>query len=201
MKSVALSLAAIASLVSGAAFAADPYTYDPNANPERKTGISVEAGGGVGGFMDTRISSVTTAQGQWTARFAVGTRSHLAGEAAYIGSAQGVHALGISDGATLVGNGAEGLVRFNVLTGMWQPYAAAGIGWTHYSLGNATLTTSDVQSSGDVATFPLGVGLAWRMGGAVLDGRVSFHPATTSAIIRNFNMSTWDVQAKAGFEF
>jgi hypothetical protein len=171
---------------------------DPN---KRMAGISVEAGGGVGGFIDNRISSVTSAQGQWTARMIFGTRSHFGGEAAYVGSAQGVNTVGISPNATLLGNGTEGAFRLNVLTGMFQPYAIAGLGWMHYSLGPATLTTSDVQQNGDVVTFPLGLGMAWRMDGLVLDSRLSFHPATTSALIRDTNLSTWDLQARAGFEF
>jgi hypothetical protein len=228
MKSFSILLGAAVSLLSAAALAADPNYYenrdpvppadpyaapapapaahpDPMADlnqPDKKyVGIDVEAGGGVGGFIDRNITSVTTAQGQWTGRMVFGTRSHFAGEAAYVGSAQKVNTVGISPNATLVGNGAEAAFRLNVLTGMWQPYAIAGIGWTHYSLGNATLTTSDVQSSGDVATFPLGVGMAWRYSGFVLDGRFSFHPATKSGLIRETNLSTWDLQAKAGFEF
>ncbi len=174
----------------------------PVAEPRSdKVGIAVEAGGGVGGFVDERMSSQTTAQGQWAARAVFGTRRHLAGEAAYVGSAQGVNTLGVSNGAKLVGNGGETALRFNLLTGMWQPYATAGVGFMHYTLGNAQLTTSDVQPTGDVATFPLGVGAAWRNNGVVLDGRVSFHPATTSGILRYANLSTWDVNAKAGFEF
>jgi len=169
--------------------------------PDDKLGIAVEAGGGVGGFIDDRMSSQTTTQGQWTARAVFGTRSHFAGEAAYIGSLQGVNTLGVNEGARLSGHGGETSVRFNVLTGMWQPYATAGIGFMHYSLGDAQLTTSDVLPTADVATFPLGLGMAWRMNGLVLDGRVSFHPSTTSGILRHANLSTWDVNAKAGFEF
>jgi hypothetical protein len=172
------------------------------ADPDKKmVGIGMEAGGGVGGFTDSRISNVTSAQGQWTARMVFGTRSHFGGETAYVGSAQTVNTLGIQPGATIVGNGAQGGFRFNVLTGMFQPYAMAGIGWTHYTLGNAQLTTSDVSLNGDVATFPLATGMAWRFDGLVLDSRVTFTPATSSGLVRGTNLSTWAVQGHAGFEF
>jgi len=176
----------------------DLYKADPD---QKRLGISLEAGGGVGGFLDNRLKDVASAQGQWVARMVFGTRAHLGGEAAYIGSASTVNTLGVEPGATITANGAEGAIRFNVLTGMWQPYAIGGLGWTHYSLGYAQITTSDVQANGDVMTFPIGTGMAWRYNGIVLDSRLSFHPSTSSGLIRNTNLSTWDLQAHAGFEF
>jgi len=182
------------------------HTYDRKdiwqADPDRKLiGMSFEGGGGVGGFMDSRIADVTSTQAQWTARMVYGTRSHFAGETAYIGSAQKVNTLGIRPNATITGNGAEAAFRYNALTGMFQPYATGGLGWTHYSLGYEQLTTSDVQLNGDVLTFPIGVGMAWRYNMLLLDSRLSFTPSTNSALIRNTNLSTWNLQAHAGFEF
>lgn len=169
---------------------------------DKKLGVAFETGGGVGGFVDDRMSESTSVQGRYTGRVVVGTRSHFAGEAAYVGSAQRVNTLGISPNSMLYGNGAEGAFRFNVLTGMWQPYATAGLGWTHYNLNDsAVLSTSDVQASGDVITFPVGLGMAWRMNGLIFDSRLSFHPAAGSNIVRGGNLSTWDLQARGGFEF
>jgi hypothetical protein len=168
---------------------------------EKRLGIGVEAGGGFGGFLDKNISEQTGVQGQWTARLIFGTRSHFGAEAAYIGSAQSVNTSGISQNAKIVGNGAETAFRYNLFTGMFQPYASAGIGWVHYSLGNAQLTTSDVQQNGDVAVFPVGLGMTFKYMGFMLDNRFSLHPATSSGLIRNTNLSTWDIQARGGFEF
>jgi len=169
---------------------------------DKKLGIAFIHGGGIGGFIDDSLSESTSAQGQWTSRLVIGTRTHFAGELAYVGSAQKVNALGVSANSMLYGNGAEGAFRVNVLTGMWQPYAIGGLGWVHYNLNrDALLTTSDVQHQGDVMTFPVGAGMSWRMNNIMVDSRLSFHPATTSGIIRGANMSTWDLQARAGFEF
>lgn len=180
--------------------AADRKSTEEN-RPFSTIGIGFEAGAGVGGFMDNRIASVTTAQGTWKARAIVGTRRHFAGEAAYVGGTQIVNALGIQSNATLMNHGFEGSFRWNVLTGMIQPYATGGVGYSHYTLGDARLTTSDVQSTGDVLTFPVSFGLAWKPNAFMLDARLSFHPSTNSAMIRDTNLSTWDVGAHAGFEF
>ncbi len=179
--------------------AGSPFDRDRD---DDRIGIQVETGGGVGGFIDDDISETTSAQGQWTGRVVIGTRRHFAGEVAYLGTAQNVNTFGVTPNSKLYGNGAEGAFRFNLLTGMWQPYASAGLGFMHYNFNDsATLLTSDVQRSDTVLTVPVGVGMAWRSDmGLVLDGRLSFHPAT-SGLIRNANLSTWDLQAKAGFEF
>ena len=169
--------------------------------PPSHIGIGFEAGGGVGGFFDSKASGVTSASGLWQVRAIVGTRTHFAGEMAYVGGASTLNTFGVSNDATMTTNGFEGAVRWNVLTGMIQPYAAAGLGYQHYSLGSAQISTSDVSSGGEVMTFPLAVGLAWKPGAFILDGRVSFHPATQSALLKNTNMSTWDFGAHAGFEF
>lgn len=169
--------------------------------PPSWIGIGFEAGGGVGGFLDSKASGVTTAAGLWQVRGIVGTRRHFAGEMAYIGGASTLNTFGVTNNATLVTNGFEGAFRWNVLTGMLQPYVTGGVGYQHYSLGSAQISTSDVSSSGEVMTFPLSLGIAWRPGAFVLDGRVAFHPATNSVLLRDTNMSTWDIGAHAGFEF
>ena len=181
----------------------DLKSADPDSDRfKSKVGVAIESGGGIGGFVDRSISETTGSQGQYTGRVVVGTRRHFAGEAAYVGSAQRVNTFGVSPGSMLYGNGVETAFRYNLLTGMWQPYATGGIGWMHYNFNrDAQISTSDVQQSGDVVTFPVGVGMAWRLDGLILDSRFSMHPATSSSMIRGANFSTWDLQARAGFEF
>ncbi len=197
MKAISVSAAAIVLLFASAAAADDPE----HPSLATKIGMSAEIGGGVGGFTDTKATDVTTAQGVWTARITVGTRSHIGGEAAYVGSAQGLNTLGVDQNAILHGYGLETALRFNILTGMWQPYLLAGVGWTHYNVTNTATNTSDVKSNADLAQFPLGAGVAFRYSGFIADARFAYHPVTNSDLMGNTYLSTWDLAARVGFEF
>jgi opacity protein-like surface antigen len=222
MKSYATIGALAAALVGVAAGAQEPavppppapdYVPVPNPNPMAPApvgddgrgailtgiGMTAEIGGGVGGFLDSRATTETTEAGLWNARVSAGSRSHFGGELAYIGSAQTINALGTASNTHLIGNGLEGDFRFNFLTGMWQPYAVAGVGWTHYGIQNAVTNTSDFTDSSNVVEFPLGAGVAWRYRGFVADGRLAFHPSAGSQL--PMNLSTWDLGARVGFEF
>src|SRR3954468_15097073 len=112
MKSFALIGALAAALMGAAAVAQEPvapppppdYVPNPNPNPLMPNpvddpsapnivtgiGMTAEAGGGVGGFLDSRAAAQTTAAGLWNLRIGAGSRSHFGGELAYIGSAQTV---------------------------------------------------------------------------------------------------------------
>lgn len=200
MKAACFAAAAAALLLGGMALADEPKkSSEPTLYSN--VGMTFEVGGGVGGFLDTRATDITKTQGNWTARLTLGSRYHLGGEAAYIGSAQSLNALGVDRGAFLMGNGLEGAIRVNVLTGMWQPYAIAGAGWTHYSVQSTTVNSSDVKDQGDVAHFPLGVGLAFRYKGFVADARFAFGAAAPAPLIPDVNLSTWTAAARLGFEF
>ncbi len=198
MKAITLGLLVAVVGVSGAAAA---QQREQPAKPQSGIGMSLEAGGGIGGFIGDTANGATSAQGQWQARMVFGTRTRFAGEAAYVGTANAINTFGVSPNSVMTGNGAEGLFRVNFLKDEWQPYAAAGVGFMYYSLGNAQLSTADVEPTGTAATFPVGVGLSWRRSGVIVDGRFSFHPATNVGVIRGANFSTWDLNAKAGFEF
>jgi len=89
-------------------------------------GMAVSAGGGVNDFINDDAQEMTGVGGSWDARLVVGTRKYVAFEAAYLGSAQSIDALGLETDARLVGNGAEGVVRVNAMTGALQPYVFAG---------------------------------------------------------------------------
>jgi len=164
-------------------------------------GMAAEIGGGVGGFAYTQATSQTTVGGTWNARLIFGTKTHLAVEAAYIGSAQGLSTLGVSSNAYLTSNGAEGLVRYNIVTGMWQPYVIGGAAWRHYTLTNTNVNTSDVQNQDDVAETPIGAGLAFKYSGFVADLRGEYRPAFQATLIGPTNLSNWGVNGKIGFEF
>lgn len=164
-------------------------------------GLGVEVGGGVQQFLGRTASSVTDPAGAWTARLVVGTRSHIAGEAAYIGSAQALDALGVSDRARLTSNGVEGLLRVNVLRGAFQPYAAAGYTFRRYNISNSAVNTSSVADAANVNELPVAAGLAYRFKPLVTDVRFTLRNAFGTPLIPDANLSTYSVDAKVGFEF
>lgn len=167
----------------------------------RRIGLQVDVGGGAQGFLDSDAYNITDPAGSWTARMVVGTRSYIAGEAAYIGSAQALDAIGVDDKANLMSNGIEGLLRVNILTGPLQPYVGAGYTWRHYYIGNSAVNTSSVASRGNVSEIPVAAGLAYRFRPFVVDARFNIRSAFATTIIPNANLSTWNLEGKVGFEF
>jgi hypothetical protein len=170
-------------------------------------GIAVALGGGVEGFASETLRDATDPGGQWNVRVAIGTRSPLAFEAAYIGSAQSIDALGLDNDAILVGNGVEGKVRVNLLDEEIQPFAFAGIGWRRYSLTNEDFNTSAVSSDDDVLELPFGVGVAYKYRGFLLDARGEMRLATEEDLMPSRNsadpadMHRWGVNANIGYAF
>lgn len=188
------------SLGATSAIAAD-YRDDADGKPPSGVGVEVQLGGGVQDFVDRDVAKVTNPGGAWGARLIVGTRSHIAGEAAYVGSSQGLNTLGVGDRATLRSNGIEGALRYNVLTGAWQPYAVAGYTWHRYNVANTATNFSSVADSGNVSEIPVGVGLAYRFKPLVADLRVSLHNAFNSTLIPGGNLTNYSGNLKLGFEF
>jgi hypothetical protein len=138
-------------------------------------GVALSFGGGVSGFTDDIIRDTADDGGGWDVRMTVGTRSVVAVEGEYTGSAQSIDALGLDNDAILVGNGLNGNLRVNFTDLAFQPYAFGGIGWRHYNLTNEdSANTSDVSDSDDVIEFPMGVGVAWKYEGLMLDARGEF---------------------------
>jgi hypothetical protein len=74
-------------------------------------GMSLAVGGGLMNFFDQDTRDLTGPAGTWEARLTIGTRSPLAFEAAYVGSAQNVNALGLDNSAYLLGTSFEGDAR------------------------------------------------------------------------------------------
>lgn len=195
----ALMIGALA--MGGAAAYADEPSHENQPKLLSEYGMAAEVGGGVLGFTASKATDVTKIGGSWTAKLMIGTRTHFGVEAGYIGSAQGISALGVQDSAYLMSHGAEAALRFNALTGDLQPYAVAGGAWRHYSLQNTSYNTSDVKNSDDVAEVPVGVGLAYRYRGVIADVRVQLRPAFDSTLIGNTNLTNWNAGAKLGWEF
>jgi hypothetical protein len=186
-----------------------PLPIDANAKTPRVAGaphlltaygMGVLIGGGVTEFFGDERDQVKTGA-SWTARLEFGTRSHLGGEFAYVGTYQGLQVAGVDTNAKLMSNGAEGLFRFNVLTGDLQPYLGVGIGWKQYRVTNTTINTSDISQRADVAHVPAAVGFATHVKGLILDARFSVDTPINPAVIGDRRLVSWDVGGRIGYEF
>jgi len=173
-------------------------------------GVEVALGGGVEDFTNDTLRNTTTTGGSWNVRVAVGTRTPLAFEGAYIGSAQSIDALGLDGDALLVGNGLEALARVNLTETNIQPFAFAGLGWRRYSITNSNFNTSAVAETDDVLEIPFGVGVAAKYRGFVFDARGEVRLATQEDLMPALNaedptedadMHRWAVNANIGYGF
>ncbi len=175
-------------------------------------GVAFVLGGGVEGFTNDTMRSSTNDGGNWDARAIFGTRDWVGFEAAYIGSAQSINALGLDNDALLVGNGVQANLRLNFTRdSVVQPFAFAGAAWRRYSLQNEGINTSAVRSEDDVLEIPMGVGLAYKFKGFMLDARGEFRPATGEDLMPSLTdtdgdntaaeMHRWGVNANIGYAF
>ncbi len=176
-------------------------------------GTMIQLGGGVQNF--TRAARETTNPGgMWDLRAVLGSRSILAAEAGYHGSAQDINAPGLDTGTFLMSNGLEGALRLQAPipageTALILPYAFGGVGGQFYNLVNDNgNNTSSIEDGDVVMDLPVGVGLSAGFGGVTLDGRYTYRHTmgnellgddlygTSSAALNN-----WSLGANLGFEF
>ena len=177
-----------------------------------RLGYGLSVGGGVDDFVGDAFRSTAHVGGGWTVRFTAGTRSWLALEAAYIGSAQSIDAIGLDNDAVLIGNGLQGGIRLNMLQGYYvQPFVYGAAAWRHYDLSNESFNTSDVNDSDDVFELPVGVGVAGYISGFMADVRAEYRGAWGNDLIPAFSgddngaivgsMDRWGVTGNLGMEF
>jgi hypothetical protein len=196
----------------------DTYAYDADEDTGLMSGFgtSVQIGGGVFGFVDDATDNFMDTGGSWTARLVLGTRMPLALEAAYIGTANNISALGLDDDAVLLSNGAEANLRWNIIStifrsmdtgvGRFEPYVFSGVAYRHYRLVNDDFNTSSVNNSDNIGEVPFGGGIAWLMGGFAVDARGEYRLAFGDDLFAgdgdNENgLNTWNVSARLGWEF
>ncbi len=163
MKKISLLVVAVTWLALGARALADEYGAQPmRANAYVPAlGVAIHLGGGLDDFAGSTMRDTTGVGFGWTARLLFGTHSILAGELAYIGSAQAVDRLGLTGRSTLYGNGAQADLRLNATTHFpLQPFLYGGVAWRHYSLSSGSTNLSDVADSTDTFEVPVGVGIA-----------------------------------------
>jgi hypothetical protein len=172
----------------------------------RKVGIGLTAGAGVTSFSNSETNDAVSAGGIWEARIAFGTRPPVGLEAAYIGSAQPMSAL--SGRATLIGTGLEAVARVDLGTLAVQPYAVGGIGWTHYGVSGSGDTELRIGSDDDIFTIPAGLGVRYRSGPWLFDGRGTYRFAFDDELLQRQgdlesfgSLESWAVTFRGGFEF
>ncbi len=176
-----------------------------NSNLYERYGVAVSLGGGVEGFIQDSQRSATNDGGVWNLRVAVGTRSPLAIEAAYIGSAQSINSLGLESDALLVGNGAQAAARINLNDKLVQPFLYGGLAWKRYSLASTATATSDLIDDDDVLEVPLGIGIASKYDGLLIDLRGEYRFSTQNDMFDvtapDERMDRYGVNASVGYAF
>ena len=170
-------------------------------------GVGFSVGGGYVGFIDEEFNDFVDPGGGWEARVLLGTDTWMGLEASYLGTSNEMEALGLSDEAYLLGNGASAALRLNLLPPAFyvRPYLSAGVGWMHYSVKNADEDVAALRDSQDVFSVPLAGGVFYSQDWLFADLRVQFAPAFDGNLTRgpfndDTNMSTWRAVANIGFE-
>lgn len=183
--------------------------------PTTVIGVAVTAGGGVTDFVEEGVRDTTGVGGMWDVRVVIGTRTFLAFEAAYTGSASMLESrLPLDEDATLIGTGLEGAVRVNALPGEpLTPYAFAGIGWKRYDVSGDAFQMADtgIDDRDDLVEVPLGVGGAYRYESFVADARFTYRLTFEEDLVAErpldeadeaaLALDTWAVSARVGYEF
>ena len=172
------------------------------------TGAGMFVGGGFEDFTDNNMRSMTGGAGYWSARIVGGMRRLVGTEAAYIGNARNIDALGLNSNAHLISNGAEGALRLNIpivsanQMSLVEPFGFVGLGWSHYSISNTNINTSNVASTDDIMTMPFGAGLAFGYGGLMADARFTYRKTYYNDLVTGGgNLDTWGVGGQIGFGF
>lgn len=196
------------SLVVGASATA---RADETEKPKLLTqfGESLQAGGGVTNFLASATDNATDIGGYWDLRATFGTRSYIGGEAAYVGAAQGVRALGLDTGAYLAQNGIEGVLRLNMPIEkgafLLEPFVLGGAGWAHYGIQSANFNNSSMKDTADILTLPVGAGFAFGYDHLILDGRFTYRPAFNDDLMTAGNSSAglqnWSAGMTIGYEY
>jgi outer membrane protein OmpA-like peptidoglycan-associated protein len=178
-------------------------------------GMAITIGGGVTGFLDDDARAIGDVGGGWEARLTFGTRTPLAFEAAYVGSAQQIDALGLDSSAVLLGTAIEGDLRLNFTTTFLQPYVFGGLGYTRYDITNDDFNTSSVNDSEEMGHIPFGAGLGFQYRGVLFDLRGTMRAAFNDDLVNEpaieddplddsdtrTDLDSWSAAARVGWEF
>jgi len=130
-------------------------------------------------------------------------------EAAYVGDARNISALGLSSNsdAHLVSNGLETALRVNIpivspnQTSLFEPFGFVGLGWSNYNLTNVDVNRSDVAAKDDILTMPFGGGLAFGSGAFMADVRFTYRKTYYNNLVAGGNLDNWGLGGQIGFGF
>ena len=169
-----------------------------------RLGTGLLVGGGFEDFTNDNLRGMTGGAGTWNARAIAGTRQFVGVEAAYVGAARGVDALGVQSNAVLVSNGVEGALRLNVPVVMrsrqlLEPFGFVGVGWSHYQVTNTNTNTSDLAADDDIMSLPMGGGLEYAIGRFMADARFTYRATYYNDLMRTGgNLNNWGVSTQVG---
>jgi len=189
----------------------DDYAYEwQESHLPSGFGIATVLGGGVSGFTESSVKNVTSnVEGLWNLRVTLGSHDTFALDFDYVGTAGSIDVPGASSN-TLIGTNFNAALRYNLWPALAiTPYAFGGAGYQHYHVTGMTLAPSTgIRDSDTFAVFPLGLGIAYRVDGFVLDARGTLRLASDSNLIVSntttgafASMHTWEASAGAGYEF
>lgn len=194
------------------------YEYDEKAPDHLVTGLGtgVMIGGAGTGFADEEARDFVDTGGAWDLQLIFGTRTPLALQLGYQGTASDINAVGLDTDTILLSNGGDATLRWNILQtfmgpmelggmGTIEPYAMGGVGYRRYDLINSDFNTSNVQDSDNMGEVPVGGGIAWLANGFILDVGGSYRFAFEDNLFGDTenspSLDRWEVGANLGFEF
>jgi len=167
----------------------------------------LEIGGGVGDFT-AGLQNQTDPGAAWDVRAIFGTHAPIAIEAAYVGGLNDLNTTGDED-ASLMLNGGEALLRFNLSRGDIQPFIAAGAGVHNYSVvdldrADMDVDAQDFRDSTDIA-IPAAAGIqAYINERVTVGGRVSYRYIFDDQVRADedaADMQSWAATARLGMAF
>ena len=183
--------------------------YQPRHTWSSGLGTGLLVGGGFEEFTNNGMQNMTGPGGTWNARFVAGTRKYIGGEAAYLGAAHSIDALGLSNTAVLLANGVEGTLRLNIpimaRATLLEPFAFGGVGYSRYNVTNTASVSASVADSDNVMTVPFGGGFAVGYRAFMADARFTYRQTYYNDLLRtgsnNSGLNTWGISGQIGVAF
>lgn len=180
--------------------------------PASRIGVLLEAGGGVTNYAQQQLRDMTSVGGEWDVRLALGTRSFVGGEVAYVGASNRLNAFGASDNSSLMRNGIETELRINLPLALGrrlllEPYLHGGVGWTRFDLVHTDVNLTTLSRSDDQLVVPVGAGFLLGFHHLGLDLRGTYRPTFYDNLVRlatngngNRGADNWSLNLNIGYE-